>query len=286
MFNVTKVIFILFLGFGLLSFFACGREDYIEHEKEMIIPEVRDNINNDDSGSDADSTFYHSKYIIAHRGYHSDEVPENSKESLIRALDLNIYGTEFDLWQTKDSIIVINHDMAHHGISIPKSTYKDLLQYSLSNGEPIPLLEDFLKIKKEKGTRVKLILEIKDCNVADLVSLVDKYELQDEVEYISFSTRFCSQLVELGYGYKTYYLGGNIEPARISELNYGGIDYAVTYYKSNENWITEAKALNLKTIVWTVNDTKKIKDFLNKEVIVTTDNPQKGYEIERSIYLD
>ena len=110
--------------------------------------------------------------------------------------------------------------------------------------------------------------------------------MQNEVEYISFGLRFCNQLVDLGYGDKTYYLGGRIEPANIKKLNYGGIDYNYTYYDSNENWVAEAKALNLKTIVWTVNDMEKLKDYVQKEVIVTTDNPQKGYDIEKELFYE
>lgn len=274
---------IIVLGIVLFFFACCKEENGAEPEStEKQIPETRDN-NNDSNDS---STAFQSKYIIAHRGVHSNGIPENSKESLIKALDLGVFGTEFDVWQTKDNIMVINHNSTFHGMAISKSSYEELSRFSLSNGEPLPLLEDFLIIKKEKGKHVKLIIEIKDCNVSDLVSLVDKYDLQNEVEYISFGTRFCNQLVDLGYGYKTYYLGGKLEPTIINELKYGGIDYNYTYYDSNENWVKEAKALNLKTIVWTVNDMEKLKDFIQKEVIVTTDYPQIGYDLERAIYME
>ena len=203
--NLYKFI----LALGLISlFFACSKEeDNIENASlEKHVSENSDYDNNDDS--DSNSTAFHSQYIIAHRGFHGRGVPENSKESLIKALDLGVYGTEFDVWQTIDSVMVINHTATYHGVVISKSSYKELSQFQLSNGEPLPLLEDFLMIKKEKGTHVKLIIEIKDCNIPDLVSLVDKYDLQNDVEYISMGTRYCNHLVELGYGYKTYFVGG------------------------------------------------------------------------------
>lgn len=282
-----KYLFIL----GIIFFFyACSKEEdddeYVVTKKHF--PETKDNEKNEDGGEDDENniTFFHSKYIIAHRGFHDRIVPENSRESLSRALDLNIYGTEFDVWLTKDSIMVIYHNDTYHGMVITKSTYEELSQFSLSNGEPFPLLEDFLMIKKEKGTNVKLIIEIKNCNISDLITLVDKYDLQDEVEYISMKTSFCNQLVNLGYGYKTYYVGGRLEPEKIKELNYGGIDYNYTYYEANENWIADAKALDLKTIVWTINDMEKLKDFVQKEVIVTTNYPQKGYEIEKKLFWE
>lgn len=281
--NFFKYICVL----GIVIFFsACSKEeDFIEHiATDKHIPETKENDNNDDN--DNNTTSFQSKYIIAHRGFHGNGVPENSKESLIKALDLGVYGTEFDVWQTKDNIMVINHNDTYHEMIISKSTYEELSQYPLSNGEPLPLLEEFLMIKKEKGTNVKLIIEIKDCNVSNLVFLVDKYDLQDEVEYISFGIRFCNQLVDLGYGYKTYYLGGNLSPSIIKELKYGGIDYNFTYFDLNTKWIDEAKALNLTTIVWTVNNLERIKDYIQKGVIVTTNYPQTGYEIEKDIFLE
>ena len=279
----SKSVFKYIFALGLLFFiYACSKDEYYTDykTKEKQILETNDN-NKDDGNSSI--TLFQSKYIIAHMGVHGNGVPENSRESLIKALELNIYGTEFDVRQTKDKMLVICHNASFHGLSIANSSYEELSQYALKNGESFPLLEDFLKIKKDNKSNVRLIIELKGCNVSDLVQLVDKYDLQDEVDYISFSSRYCNELVSLGYGDKTYFLGGNYSPAKVKDLKYGGIDYRYIVYNSNENWIDEAKALNLKTVVWVVNDVEKIKEYIQKEVIVTTDYPQKGYEIEEAI---
>ena len=212
-------------------------------------------------------------FVIAHRGYWDSDNPQNSLSSMKRALLLEIYGTEMDIHQTKDGIIIVNHDPTYHGLSIKNSSYEELSKYTLSNGEPIPLFESFLQVKKDIGGSVKLIVELKDCNVIDLLSLIDSYGLQSEVEFISFSINLCNQLVNLGYGYKTYYLGGNISPVDIKAKGYGGIDYSDSSYSSYPDWIQNAQNIGLRTIVWTVNNTDKIINDVQQGVLVTTDKP-------------
>lgn len=213
-------------------------------------------------------------YIIAHRGYwNTDDSPQNSRASLKRALDLNIYGTEFDIRQTKDGVLVVNHDEKFRELSISQSTYQELSQYTLSNGETLPRLEEFLAIKKQSLSTVRLIIELKICNVSDLVKLVNQYELQQQVEFISFSKDYCLQLVNLGYGTQTYYLSGDMMPSEIKELGIGGIDFENGVFANHPTYIDESKFLGLKTIVWTVNDVNSVIDYISNGVIVTTDYP-------------
>lgn len=212
-------------------------------------------------------------FVIAHGGYWDSENPFNSLSSMKRALQLDIYGTEMDIRQTRDGKIVVNHDAKFFGMSIANSTYEELSKNTLSNGESIPLFESFLEAKKNIGGSVKLIVELKNCNVIDLVSLIDNYGLQSEVEYISFSINLCNQLVNQGYGNKTYYLGGDITPTNIKANGYGGIDYSDSYYSSCPEWINGAQNLGLETIVWTVNDMDRIIYYVLQGVLVTTDRP-------------
>lgn len=224
----------------------------------------------------AESEISSKDFIIAHRGcWEYNIAPQNSRESLKRALALNIYGTEFDVRQTKDGLLVVNHDDIFNGLAIAQSTYLELCQYALSNGETLPLLEDFLDIKNKSASSVKLIVELKSCIVSDVVSLINQYSLQQQVEYISFSKSYCLQLVNMGYGNQTYYLSGNFTPAEIKEFGIGGIDYENSVFVNHPTYIDESKELGLKTIVWTVNNVNSVIDYISKGVIVTTDNPAK-----------
>ena len=212
--------------------------------------------------------------VIAHRGYWGGRVPENSRASLQRALTLNIYGTEFDVHETKDGKIVVNHDTTFWGDNISSSTYDELCKLSMPNGEKIPLLSDFLSIRRDAETSVILIIELKNCSVEKVVDLVAEYQLQDQVEYISFSLVSCQQLAALQYGNKTFYLGGDLTPLELKEQGILGFDYHYTVLQAHPEWIEEALDNGMRAMVWTVDDRNMINEFLQQNVYVTTNYPE------------
>lgn len=248
----------------LVLFISCAKEDSPDKTKDNL---------------------FSTRFVIAHRGCWDTSSPQNSLAAFKRALMLDIYGTEMDIRQTKDGLLVVNHDANYFGLSISSSTYEELNIQKLANGEDLPLFEHFLKAKKDIGGSVKLIIELKHCNVLDLVSLIDSYGLQQDVEYISFSTDFCDQLVRIGYGFKTFYLEGDLSPLVIKERGYGGIDYHSNYYNQNPSWIKESTDLGLRSIVWTVNDNNLICRFIQQGVQVTTDRPIEASDICNELIL-
>ena len=210
--------------------------------------------------------------FIAHRGcWSGDSLPQNSVAAFRKALQQDIYGSEFDVYETSDGQIVVNHDATYGGMEITKNPYEELSKHHLSNGEPLPLFEDFLKVYIETDTHVRMIVELKSCNVDNVVTLLKQYGVLSKASFISFSKTLCNQLVERGLGQVTYYLGGNLTPHDISKLGYGGIDYSYKAYQSQPTWINEAKALGLKVAVWTINDIDMINSYLADSVLVTTD---------------
>lgn len=229
-----------------------------------------------------DSMAFVPRPIIAHRGYHSGKTyPANSIAAFKRALLLNdIYGTEFDVRETADGILVICHDATHAGLSVEENTYATLSEHLLANGEPLPLLADMLDVYLQTETNVKLIIELKLCNVENVVKMVNDRHLGKQAEYISFNRSYCEKLASMGLGKVTSYLSGNMPPSDVAKAQIGGIDYNFSVFKNHPNWIDEAKALGLKTIVWTVNDKNMVKDFIDKGVIVTTDFPNIDYSAE------
>lgn len=87
---------------------------------------------------------FKSNKVIAHRGaWKALGLPENSIASLKAAISLGCFGSETDLHMTADSALVINHDNEWGGLSVQKSTLADLQKTKLSNGESLPLLQDF-----------------------------------------------------------------------------------------------------------------------------------------------
>ena len=101
--------------------------------------------------------------VIAHRGFwKTPGSSQNSITSLLKADSIGCYGSEFDVWLTKDSKLVVNHDPVYKMRPMEYSKGDALTGLKLSNGENLPSLEQYLKVGKEHNT--KLILELKALN--------------------------------------------------------------------------------------------------------------------------
>ena len=98
--------------------------------------------------------------VIAHRGYWTAEgSAQNSIRSLVKADSIGCFATEFDVWMTADSILVINHDADINGVIIQDSPSEIVLKQRLNNNENIPTLESFLDVAKDLD--INLVLELK-----------------------------------------------------------------------------------------------------------------------------
>jgi glycerophosphoryl diester phosphodiesterase len=220
--------------------------------------------------------------IIAHRGYWDcPGSAQNSIASLNKAHEIKAYGAEFDVRVSKDGIAVINHDDTIQGMSIEESTYEQLKDIKLSNGENLPTLEQYLaQGKQNKGTQ--LILEIKphktkeaeDRAVAIVLALVKKHKAERMTEYISFSTNICNELIRQAPKATVAYLKGDLSPEELKKMNLTGLDYHYKIMELHPEWIKAAKDLGLSVNVWTVNDPGMVKTLMDQGVdYITTDKP-------------
>lgn len=99
--------------------------------------------------------------VIAHRGYWMAEgSAQNSLTSFRKADAVGCFGSEIDVWYTKDNKLVVNHDRVFQGVKMEEGTAKEIMALTLPNGETIPSLEAYLKeVQKHPNTR--LIYEAK-----------------------------------------------------------------------------------------------------------------------------
>lgn len=101
--------------------------------------------------------------VIAHRGlWQAPGSAQNSIRSLLLADSIGSDASEFDVWRTKDGLIIVNHDKTINGVDIESCTSDVVLAQKLENGENVPTLEEYLAAAKPLKTR--LILEIKAHN--------------------------------------------------------------------------------------------------------------------------
>lgn len=220
--------------------------------------------------------------IIAHRGYWDCAgSAQNSLASLNKAHEIKVYGAEFDVRVTLDGIAVINHDDTIQGVNIEESTYEQLKDIKLANGEKLPTLEQYLaQGKQNKGTQ--LILEIKphktkeaeDRAVATVLALVKKHKVERMTEYISFSTNICKELISLAPKATVAYLKGDLSPEELKKMGFAGLDYHYKIFQLHPEWIKAAKDFGLSVNVWTVNDPDMVKTLMAQGVdYITTDKP-------------
>jgi glycerophosphoryl diester phosphodiesterase len=224
-----------------------------------------------------------SNKVIAHRGaFKNTGVPENSIASLKAAIQLGCGGSEFDIHMTADSVLVINHDYTLQNLHIETSTYAALLEKSLSNGEKIPTLENYLKAGLGQTT-TKLIAEIKPSKISKerslalaekVVAMVKQVNADPLVVYISFDYDILKKVQQLDAKASLQYLKGDIAAA---QLKADGIDadYNYSIFQKDPNWIKNAKELGVVVNAWTVNNPGTMDSLLAQRVdFITTDEPE------------
>jgi glycerophosphoryl diester phosphodiesterase len=227
--------------------------------------------------------------VIAHRGaWKKANHPQNSIASLQEAVRLGCEGSEFDVWMTGDGILVANHDADFLGIPIETSTYKELLQKKLPNGENIPKVEDYIK-EGLKQSSTKLVLEIKTSGVSKerslelaekSVQLVKQLGAEKWVDYIAFDYDICLKVMETDPEANVAYLNGDKTPKELKDADFYGLDYNINVMRKNPQWIKEAHDLGLTVNVWTVNQEEDMRWLLDEEVeFISTDQPELLLEI-------
>lgn len=231
---------------------------------------------------------------IAHRGFwRAEGSAQNSIASLEKADAEGCYGSEFDVWLTTDSKLVVNHDATFKGHVMEKSSFAEATAIKLDNGENLPSLEQYLKAGKKCKT--KLILELKAHSTAEkeneavdkIVAMVKKFGLQKKVEYISFSLNACRQFIKKApKGTPVYYLNGELSPEQLKEEGFAGMDYHLSVIRDKHpEWTEEAHKLGLKVNCWTIDNAADMLWLIEHGVdFITTDEPAVLQKLLKETY--
>lgn len=235
--------------------------------------------------------------IVAHRGYHPGNIPENSIASLAEAQRLGVYGSELDVYITLDDVVVLYHDTtfrgtsdhpdnaAYKGLRPDSCTYDEIRNYRLCNGEYLPTLDEFLD-QALKCPEVKVILEIKSHDTGEknmravkaCHEAVVRKGMQSQVEYISGNYSICKEVLRLDPTAMVQLVGGGKKPADVFKDGIRGIDY--NYKKLYDEDILSAHELGMTVNVWTLNTVASMMEFMNKGVdLITTDEAELGMSV-------
>lgn len=227
--------------------------------------------------------------VIAHRGYwQTAGSAQNSIRSFERAAEIGVYGSEFDVHMTADSVLILFHDHTIHGMKIQEVPYSYLKDIKLSNGETLPTLREFLEVARLTDADTRLIFELKSQATPALnreaarrsVETIREKKLEDRTEFITFNLDAGKELIRLAPEMPVFYLNGDLSPEEVKTLGFAGIDYHYEVMRKNPGWFKEAKQLGLLINVWTVNDPEIIKEMAGQGVdFITTDVPSDALQI-------
>lgn len=231
------------------------------------------------------------KYI-AHRGLHSENVPENSLSAFQAAANEN-YPIEIDLHLTKDGEVVVFHDgtlkrMCGSDLKVAEATLHELKEYRLNQSdEAIPTLQECLNVVDGK---VPLLIEFKMengntkalCNAADKILssyngsyLIQSFYPQVVRWYKKNRKSVCRGQLACRFRKKGFakWLSGNLL------LNFLGRPDFVSYKHSDKNNIMLKFAVWLGAfpIGWTFRTSKELKTngAFFKNWIFESINPKK-----------
>ncbi len=147
--------------------------------------------------------------ICAHRGFNTI-APENSMPAFGAAVALGAQEIEFDLWLTKDNVLVSCHDRSLERVSdgvgkIDELTYEELLKFDFGSkrgskfaGLRIPTFEDILQ--RFSGLAIMnihvKIWDIKSQNdmLEEIVALIRKYDCQKHCYFMTSNDEILSRI--------------------------------------------------------------------------------------------
>ncbi|MBQ9116990.1 MAG: hypothetical protein IJY04_08190 [Clostridia bacterium] len=229
--------------------------------------------------------------LCAHRGF-STVAPENSMPAFGAAVALGAEEIEFDLWATKDRVLVSCHDNTLDRVSdghgkIYDHTYEELtkLDFGVKHGEKfqglrIPTFEEILQ--KFAG-RVIMNIHVKlwdtgypDPMMEEIVALIRKYDCEKHVYFMTVSDEMIRRVAEYAPDIPSCVgWDGNKDPMSIVDRAISLGAYKVQLFKPyfNQESIDKAHAHGILCNVFWADDPEEARRYFDMgiDTILTND---------------
>jgi glycerophosphoryl diester phosphodiesterase len=224
---------------------------------------------------------------IAHRGA-SAYYPENTMESFQGAISMGADMIEFDVQLTRDGEVIVFHDEKLTRCTNGKGRVADYTLVELKKldagswfgkeyqGAKIPTLEETLSLCRDKiAVNIEIKTEAVDENIWNGIeeksmNIVEMRGMREHVVFSSFDPRAIKHLKEIDRTVaaavlfeKEYY--GSKSPSEIIEL-LGADTFNCSKNELSKKWLINLKLNNIPVNVYTVNDKKNIRRFLDMAV--------------------
>ena len=207
---------------------------------------------------------------LIHRGI----VNKNYKENLLNSFKQSFkkgFGIETDIHATKDNKFICYHDFSLTRIfkkkqSVKNLNYQKLKEISLKQNKPIPLLQDLLKISKNKFF---LFIEIKPKFSTKLLKkLINETSKYSKCVFISFKHQNIFNLLKLN---KKLKVGLSFSPpATVKSIVKKSIIKNIGYLILDKSYIKNNKIQNLKIkkYFYTIKNNTEFKKYNKKNNLI------------------
>lgn len=208
--------------------------------------------------------------IIAHRGFwNTAKSAENSRTSVLLALENKFNGIEIDVRMSADSVLYLNHDPDLNGVNIKNSNSELIRNLTLKNGERIIAFDEFIDIVSEADYDVQIFVDIKESGnllfdketTRRVIEKLDDKLISNKVYILSFSLPTMIYSKDFNKDIKTLYLVNSInflDYDKIKNAKVDGLSLNYNLILNNPSLAQEIKDKGYPLNVYTVN---LINDF-------------------------
>ena len=229
--------------------------------------------------------------LCAHRGFNT-VAPENSMPAFGAAVALGAEEIEFDLWSTKDGVLVSCHDSTLERVSngcgkIYEHTMEELLQldFGAMHGEKFSGLRitTFEDILKKFAGRVIMNIHVKiwdyhfeDLMIEEIVALIRKYDCEKHVYFMAKNDDVIRRVMEYAPDLRVCVgWDGNKDPMSIVDRAIALGAYKVQLFKPyfNQETVNKAHENGILCNVFYADDPQEAMDYLKMgiDTILTND---------------
>ncbi|MGA2526808.1 MAG: glycerophosphodiester phosphodiesterase family protein [Smithellaceae bacterium] len=224
---------------------------------------------------------------IAHRGA-SAYYPENTMESFQGAISMGADMIELDVQLTSDGEVVVFHDEKLTRCTNGKGRIADYTLAELKKldagswfgkeyqGAKIPTLEEALSLCRDKiAVNIEIKTEAVDENIRNGIeekslNIVEMRGMREHIVFSSFDPRAIRHLKEIdrivtaAVLFEKGYYGSKL-PSEIIEL-LGADAFNCSQNELSKKWLMNLKSNNIPVNIYTVNDKKNMRRFLDMGV--------------------
>lgn len=235
----------------------------------------------------------HRPWVIGHRG--SGYYVENSYEAVKDANDTGIDYAEIDIQLSQDGIPIVFHDNNLSRLSNRNESVEDLTAVQLENvrltnhhhTSHIMTLENMIKKMKEEKMKIGLLIELKPTSsnrlemVEKVIQVIERQHFSSQAIFMSLDYESVKDLTqkrpEWWVGYCIYGSVGDID----SSLLQRDIDFlAIEQNRASTSFIQKAVSHVIPIYIWTVDSSKKMKQYLDMGVSgIITNYPDLGKNV-------